>query len=63
MLVGAIPRAKSNNFDQFKQILISSLESLPDLSMEMNFHCDSSIIPFVKSFTPSDTYRVFTTIL
>lgn len=58
MLVGAIPRAKSSNFEQYKQIIINSLESLPDLCMEMNFHCDSSIIPFVNSFTPSDTYKV-----
>jgi len=58
ILIGAIPGAKNTNFNMFKDMLINSLETLPNLSMEINFHCDSSFIPFVKSFTPSDTYKV-----
>lgn len=58
MLIACEPRAKANNFNLFKESLIDALEGIPDLSMEMHFHCDSSFIPFVQSFTPSDVYRV-----
>ena len=58
MLVGAVPRSKANNFESYKESLADALESLPDLSMEMYFNCDSSFIPFVKSFAPSDVYKV-----
>ena len=58
MLVGAAPRSKANNFETYKESLADALEAIPDFSMEMCFNCDSSFIPFVKSFAPSDVYKV-----
>ncbi len=58
MLLGAVPRSKANSFEAYKGSLSDALEALPDLSMEMQFNCDSSFIPFVKSFAPSDVYKV-----
>ncbi len=58
MLVGSVQRAKKNGFERHRAHLIDSLESLPNLSLELDLHCDSSFIPFVKAFAPSDTYRI-----
>ena len=35
------------------------LESLPDFQIQMSFECESSIIPFLKSFTPHDTFKIY----
>lgn len=58
ILLGAASRTKESNFERYKDSLIQSLEAIPDLKMEMQFNCDSSYIPFLKSFTPSDVYKV-----
>ena len=58
MLIGAGPRSRASNFELYKENIADALAALPDLSMEMYFNCDSSFIPFVKSFAPSDTYKV-----
>jgi len=59
MLLGAVPRSKSNNFELYKDALADAIEAIPDFSMEMCFNCDSSFIPFVKAFAPSDVYKIF----
>lgn len=35
------------------------LESLPDFKIDMSFECESSIIPFLKNFTPHDTFKIY----
>jgi len=41
-----------------KQFLMDFLRKIPDFNFEMNWECDSKIIPFVKKFAPSDTYKI-----
>ena len=59
MLVGAIPRAKAASFELCKNTLINVLKATPDFSVDMAFTCDSPFIPFIKSLTPSDTYKIY----
>lgn len=35
------------------------MRKIPDFTFEMNWECDSKIIPFVKKFAPSDTYTIY----
>ncbi len=59
MLVSAAPRAKASNFSAAKESLADALRALPDLSLEMRLDCDSSFIPFLGSFAPSDVFKVY----
>ncbi|OMJ94959.1 hypothetical protein SteCoe_1821 [Stentor coeruleus] len=38
---------------------VEALERMKDFSMTMRWECKSSIIPFVKRFTPSDVYQIY----
>jgi ankyrin repeat domain-containing protein 13 len=38
---------------------VETLENMKDFSMTMRWECKSSIIPFVKRFTPSDVYQIY----
>ena len=42
--------------DDFKYELFEVLEKLPDFKINMSFECESSVIPFLKNFTPHDTF-------
>lgn len=35
------------------------IENIPDFSFEMKYECESNVIPFVKSLTPSDVYKIY----
>lgn len=61
ILIGETQRSKKNIFDHSKLNLLDSIENLPDLSMELHLNCNSSFIPFVGVFAPSDTFHVFLT--
>ena len=50
---------KQAQWEENKQHLVEFLKKIPDFSFEMNWECDSKIIPFVKKVTPSDTYKVY----
>lgn len=50
---------KQTQWEANKKPLIELLGRLPDFSFDMNWECDSKIIPFVKKIAPSDTYKVF----
>jgi len=39
--------------------MFNVLESLPDFKLEMSFECESNFIPFLKSFTPHDTFKIY----
>ena len=38
---------------------VETLDRMKDFSMTMRWECKSSIIPFVKKFTPSDVYQIY----
>ncbi|GAA0165060.1 scaffold/adaptor protein [Lithospermum erythrorhizon] len=38
--------------------ILASVARIRDFYMEINFHFDSSVIPFVGKIAPSDTYRI-----
>eukprot|EP00826_Nyctotherus_ovalis_P052812 TRINITY_DN6768_c0_g1_i6.p1 TRINITY_DN6768_c0_g1~~TRINITY_DN6768_c0_g1_i6.p1 ORF type:complete len:564 (+),score=109.02 TRINITY_DN6768_c0_g1_i6:1526-3217(+) len=59
MLIGAVPRAKAAKFEALRDSLADALEAVPDFSVEISFNCESRFIPFVRSFTPSDVYKVY----
>jgi hypothetical protein len=61
MLIGAVPRVNCTNFEVCRSSLAEALESVPDFTMEISFNCESPIIPFVKSFAPSDVYKIYKT--
>ena len=39
--------------------MFAVLESLPDFKIEMSFECESSFVPFLTNFTPSDTFTFY----
>ncbi|KAK8970351.1 hypothetical protein KSP40_PGU010949 [Platanthera guangdongensis] len=39
--------------------IISSISRIRDFYMEITFHFESSVIPFIGRITPSDTYRIW----
>lgn len=45
--------------DDYKHELFDMIERLPDFKIEMSFECESSIIPFLKSFTPHDNFKIY----
>lgn len=45
----------TENIENFSKALMA----LDDFSIQMSWECTSHFIPFVKKFTPSDTYRIF----
>jgi len=45
--------------DENKDEFFTVLESLPDFKIDMNFECESSMIPFLKSFTPHDIFKIY----
>lgn len=45
--------------DEHKHEMFSVLESLPDFKIDMSFECESSVIPFLKNFTPHDTFKIY----
>ena len=38
---------------------VEILNKIPDFSFEINWECDSVLIPFLKKWTPSDTYYIY----
>ncbi|KAL4190370.1 hypothetical protein AMTRI_Chr07g24410 [Amborella trichopoda] len=39
--------------------IVGALSRMPDFYMEISFHFESSVIPFISRIAPSDTYRVW----
>jgi len=44
--------------EESKEELFTALESLPDFAFNLDFHCDSSILPFFKSLAPRETFTI-----
>ncbi|OMJ82104.1 hypothetical protein SteCoe_17267 [Stentor coeruleus] len=58
LITGYLRRVREkwlNHIDEF----IEALERMKDFSLTMRWECKSSIIPFVKRFTPSDVYQIY----
>ena len=59
ILLAACQKNKQHYLDENRERLFSLLEQLPDFKLDMKFSCGSAVIPFLKKFTPSDTYKLF----
>ena len=42
-----------------KEPIFKVLERLPDFSIDLSFECTSNFIPWMKKFTPNDTYHIY----
>ncbi len=42
-----------------REVILKTLESLPDFSVDLHFECTSSFIPFLSNLAPSDTYKIY----
>ena len=42
-----------------KEAIFKVLERLPDFSIDLHFECTSNFIPWMKHFTPNDTYHIY----
>lgn len=42
-----------------KDAIFRVLERLPDFSIDLHFECTSNFIPWMKHFTPNDTYHIY----
>ncbi len=58
MLISGGHRCKQKYFKEYQDSLGECLEHLPDMTLEMRLQCRSKMLPFVKKFAPSDTYKV-----
>lgn len=58
-LIDAANKLKLDHIEREKSDLFLLLENSPDFSILMKFECSSSIIPFISSFAPSDTFRIY----
>ncbi len=52
-------KLKQHYLDNSRDEIFSLLERLPDFQIDMSFKCDSTIIPFLKSFTPHDKFLIY----
>lgn len=52
-------KLKQMYLDEMKLEMFNVLETLPDFKIDMSFECESSIIPFLKNFTPHDTFKIY----
>lgn len=52
-------KLKQHFLEMHWEAIFDVLEKLPDFSMDLNFECSSSFIPFVSNFAPSDTYKIY----
>ena len=50
---------KQNYLETHKEKLFQMLEEIPDFQLNMKFEWRSSIIPFISSIAPSDTFRIY----
>jgi hypothetical protein len=58
LFIDANLKVKYSYLEENKEELFKILETLPDFSFSLNFHCDSSILPFVKSLAPKETFII-----
>eukprot|EP00347_Sterkiella_histriomuscorum_P011537 403372077 len=59
IFIQANQKIKQIYLDENKQEMFEVLESIPDFQIHMSFECESSLIPFLKSFTPHDTFKIY----
>jgi len=59
VLMNSVLKLKEYFLDLHKEIILKTLESLPDFSLDLHFECTSSFIPFISNLAPSDTYKIY----
>lgn len=57
-LVAASQRVRGAFFNKHKKLIGDLLESIPDFYVELKWELNSSILPFLSSFTPNDEYKI-----
>ena len=58
-LVSTDSLIKQNYLEINKEKLFWMLEEIPNFQLKMKFECKSSIIPFLSSVAPSDTFKIY----
>ena len=58
LFIQANQKMKQMHLDENREELLTLMESLPDFQIKMSFECESSLIPFVRAFTPHDTFTM-----
>jgi len=58
ILMESVQKLKQHYLEIHKEAIFKVLERLPDFSIDLHFECTSSILPFITSLAPSDTYHI-----
>ena len=59
ILMNAVQKVKQHYMEVHKDAIFRVLERLPDFSIDLQFECTSSYIPWMKHFTPNDSYHIY----
>jgi hypothetical protein len=59
LFIEANQKSKQAYLDQTKDEIFTFLNTIPDFSLKMSFECESNMIPFLKNFTPHDTFTIY----
>ena len=59
VLMNSVQKVKQHYMEVHKDAIFRVLERLPDFSIDLHFECTSNFIPWMKHFTPNDTYHIY----
>lgn len=59
ILLAACQRQQLDKWETLKSKLATAIHQLPDFEMTMKWACKSQFLPFVKHWTPSDSYHLY----
>lgn len=58
-LLGAVNQLKQRHLEDNRHEMFDMLEDISDFQLDMKFECKSSLVPFLGSVTPSDTFKIY----
>lgn len=58
IIMSSALKLKQYFLELHKDVILKTLESLPDFSVDLHFECTSNFIPFLSNLAPSDTYKI-----
>lgn len=59
VLLAACQRQQLDKWELLKSKLAAAIRQLPNFELTMKWACKSQFLPFVKHWTPSDTYHIY----